>query len=149
MRNQGVKQVPLSEHEQRLLEQMERALHAEDPKLASTLRHGSSHSVNGRQVALGGLAFLLGLAGLLGGVIVSFVVLGVVGFLFMLGGVLLIGAAFRAPKANADFGPGAGPANSTPNAAKTSGSKPKQSGGGSFMGKMEDRWRKRREEEGY
>jgi hypothetical protein len=30
--------VPLSEHEQRLLEQMERALYAEDPKFASTLR---------------------------------------------------------------------------------------------------------------
>ena len=30
--------MPLSEHEQRLLEQMERALYAEDPKFASTLR---------------------------------------------------------------------------------------------------------------
>lgn len=137
--------MPLSEHEQRLLEQMERALHAEDPKLASTLRHGSSHSVNGRQVALGGLAFVLGLAGLIGGVVVSLVVLGVVGFLLMLGGVLMIGAAFRAPKTAPDFA--AGPTTS-PNATKTSGAKPKQSNGG-FMDKMEDRWRKRREEEGF
>ena len=30
--------MPLSEHEQRLLEQMERALYAEDPKFASSLR---------------------------------------------------------------------------------------------------------------
>jgi hypothetical protein len=30
--------VPLSEHEQRLLEQMERALYAEDPKFVSSLR---------------------------------------------------------------------------------------------------------------
>ena len=30
--------VPLSEHEQRMLEQMERALYAEDPKFASTMR---------------------------------------------------------------------------------------------------------------
>ncbi|HNE89871.1 MAG TPA: DUF3040 domain-containing protein, partial [Actinomycetota bacterium] len=34
--------MPLSEHEQRLLEQMERALMAEDPKFATSLRHGSS-----------------------------------------------------------------------------------------------------------
>jgi hypothetical protein len=30
--------VPLSEHEQRLLDQIERALYAEDPKFASTVR---------------------------------------------------------------------------------------------------------------
>ena len=30
----------LSEHEQRLLEQIERALYAEDPKFASTVRGG-------------------------------------------------------------------------------------------------------------
>lgn len=138
--------MPLSEHEQRLLEQMERALHAEDPKLASTLRHGSSHSVDGRQVALGGLAFVLGIAGLLGGVIVSFVVLGVIGFLFMLGGVLLIGAAFRAPK-NAEAG--ASSISTPSNAAKTGSRKAKRSSSnGSFMNKMEDRWRRRREE-GY
>ncbi len=34
----------LSDKEQRLLEQMERALHEEDPKLASTLRHGWTKS---------------------------------------------------------------------------------------------------------
>ena len=30
--------MPLSDHEQRLLEQMERALYAEDPKFATTMR---------------------------------------------------------------------------------------------------------------
>ena len=30
--------MPLSEHEQRLLDQIERALYAEDPKFASTVR---------------------------------------------------------------------------------------------------------------
>ena len=37
--------MPLSEHEQRLLEQMERALYAEDPKFASALR---GHVLRGR-----------------------------------------------------------------------------------------------------
>src|ERR1700742_2505140 len=32
--------MPLSEHEQRLLDQIERALYAEDPKFASTVRGG-------------------------------------------------------------------------------------------------------------
>lgn len=134
--------MPLSEHEQRLLEQMERALHEEDPKLASTLRHGSNYTVNGRQVLLGSLGVLLGLCGLLGGVITSLVVLGVVGFLLMLGGVLMIGSAFRSPKkaaaATADAEPGVGGSKR----AKAS----KSSDG--FMSKVEARWRKRREGEG-
>lgn len=140
--------MPLSEHEQRLLEQMERALHEEDPKLASTLRHGSNYTVNGRQVFLGALGFLVGLCGLLGGVIMSMVVVGVVGFLLMLGGVLFIGSAFRAPKQTSDV-PGvtnlndAGKRNKSTKAAKS----PKNSEG--FMSKFEERWRKRSEGEGF
>lgn len=134
--------MPLSEHEQRLLEQMERALHEEDPKLASTLRHGSNYTVNGRQVLLGSFGVVLGLCGLLGGVITSLVVLGVIGFLLMLGGVLLIGAAFRSPKKAAELGTPAGESGSTGKRAKAA----KSSDG--FMSRVEDRWRKRREGEG-
>ena len=136
--------MPLSEHEQRLLEQMERALHEEDPKLASTLRHGSNYTVNGRQVLLGSFGVVLGLAALLGGVIPSLVILGVVGFLLMLGGTLMIGSAFRGPKqAAANAGTGTGSAGSTQKRAAKS---PKNSDG--FMSKVEERWRKRREGEG-
>ncbi len=137
--------VPLSEHEQRLLEQMERALHEEDPKLASTLRHGSNYTVNGRQVLLGAVGVSLGLCGLLGGVITSLVVLGVVGFLLMLGGVLLIGSAFRTPKQVAASNT-PGDAGSTPKRAKAAKTS-KQSTDG-FISKVEERWRKRREGEG-
>ncbi len=137
--------VPLSEHEQRLLEQMERALHEEDPKLASTLRHGSNYTVNGRQVLLGAVGVSLGLCGLLGGVITSLVVLGVVGFLLMLGGVLLIGSAFRTPKQVAASN-APGDVGSTPKRAK-SATTSKQSTDG-FISKVEERWRKRREGEG-
>jgi hypothetical protein len=140
--------VPLSEHEQRLLEQMERALHQEDPKLASTLRQGSNRSVNGRQVLLGSVLVVIGLAGLLGGVMANLVVLGAVGFLLMLGGTLFIGAAFRAPeKPNSETVDGEG--GSGPDAGRPkSQSKPKGSNGG-FMSKVEDRWRKRRETDGF
>ncbi len=134
--------MPLSEHEQRLLEQMERALHEEDPKLASTLRHGSNYTVNGRQVLLGSIGVLLGLCGLLGGVITSLVVLGVFGFLLMLGGVLLIGSAFRSPKKGAEAGTAGVESGSAGKRAKAT----KSSDG--FMSRVEERWRKRREGEG-
>ena len=137
--------MPLSEHEQRLLEQMERALHQEDPKLASTLRQGSDRNVNGRQVLLGSVAVVVGLAGLLGGVMTTVVVIGVVGFLLMLSGPLFIGAAFRTPsKPSADAAEGQ--ADSASGRTKSQ-SKSKGSTGG-FMSKVEDRWRKRRETDG-
>lgn len=133
--------MPLSEHEQRLLEQMERALHAEDPKLASTLRHGSQRSINGRQVFLGCVGLLLGITGLLAGVIMSLVVIGVVGFLLMLAGALLIGSAFRAKDEAADA---SSLLDSSPSAKR--GSAKPASGG--FMDKIEERWRRRREQDG-
>ncbi|NQU37343.1 MAG: DUF3040 domain-containing protein [Actinobacteria bacterium] len=140
--------MPLSEHEQRLLEQMERALHEEDPKLASTMRQASNRSVNGRQVMLGSVLVVLGLVGLLGGVTTNLVVLGAVGFLLMLGGTLFIGAAFRAPAK-----PTSESENGEDDPAPTAGkakSQPKAKGpNGGFMSKVEDRWRKRRETDGF
>ena len=77
--------MPLSEHEQRLLEQMERQLYADDPKLASTLR-GSGRSLRSRhQVVLGVIGIVLGLALLVAGVASQLWPLGVAGFLVMLG----------------------------------------------------------------
>ena len=76
--------MPLSEHEQRLLEQMERALYAEDPKLASTLRGSDLRAHQRRRVIVGSLGLLVGLGLLLAGVSIGWP-LGVVGFLVMLG----------------------------------------------------------------
>jgi hypothetical protein len=80
--------VPLSEHEQRLLEQIERALVDDDPKFASTVRTGDRRLRARRKIQLGGLLVLVGLAVLIIGAIYS-VPLGVVGFLVMLGGAAL------------------------------------------------------------
>ena len=77
--------MPLSEHEQRLLEQMERQLYADDPKLASTLR-GTGRSLRSRhQVVLGAIGIVLGLVLLVAGVAAPLWPLGVAGFLVMLG----------------------------------------------------------------
>jgi len=69
--------VPLSEHEQRLLEQIEQALYAEDPKFASTVRATDLRTVVRRRVRRAVVVFVLGLAVLLAGVIKPQLVLGV------------------------------------------------------------------------
>jgi hypothetical protein len=82
--------MPLSEHEQRLLEQIERELYADDPKLVSTVR-----SINPRTYALRRLwrstaLFVIGLGVLVAAVVISgnhgvvSIVLGLVGFVVML-----------------------------------------------------------------
>ncbi len=62
--------MPLSEHEQRLLEQIERALYAEDPKFASTVRGGRLRKPTRRRRLQGVALFVLGLVLLVVGVAV-------------------------------------------------------------------------------
>jgi hypothetical protein len=80
--------MPLSEHEQRLLEQIERDLYADDPKLVSTVR-----SINPRTYALRRLwrstaLFIVGLGVLVAAVVVNSgavsIILGLLGFIVML-----------------------------------------------------------------
>src|SRR3954468_19033443 len=81
--------VPLSEHEQRLLEQIERALVDDDPKFASSVRTGDRRQKARRKLQLGVLCVVVGLAVLTGGAVAHSVVLGVIGFLVMFGGAAL------------------------------------------------------------
>ncbi len=55
--------MPLSEHEQRLLDQIEQALYAEDPKFASAVRSARTRSRGRRSLIFGiaGVAAGLGL----------------------------------------------------------------------------------------
>ena len=77
--------VPLSEEELRLLEQMERALVEEDPKLASTLRGTAFRRSARRRAIVAGACFVLGVAVLMTGAVASITVVGIVGFVIMLG----------------------------------------------------------------
>jgi hypothetical protein len=81
--------VPLSEHEQRLLEQIERALVDDDPKFASSVRTGDRRLKARRKLQLGGALVVIGLAVLVGGAVARSVPLGVFGFLVAFGGVTL------------------------------------------------------------
>src|SRR5947209_16491053 len=76
--------VPLSENEQRLLEQMERALYAEDPKWASAMRGAVRRSSSARRLILGVGGIVLGLVLLLVGVAQQAVIVGIIGFVVML-----------------------------------------------------------------
>jgi hypothetical protein len=78
--------VPLSEHEQRLLEQIERALIDDDPKFASTVRSTDLRTRAKRKIRLSILLVVVGLALLIGGAVGSTVVVGVFGFLVMFAG---------------------------------------------------------------
>ena len=62
--------MPLSEHEQRLLDQIERALYAEDPKFVSTVRGGRLRRPTRRRRLQGVAVFALGLVLLVLGVAV-------------------------------------------------------------------------------
>lgn len=86
--------MPLSEHEQRLLDQIERALYAEDPKFASNVRGARMRSPSRRRRIQGIALFALGLVLLIMGVVLpirpaEIPVISVLGFLVMFAGAVL------------------------------------------------------------
>jgi VIT1/CCC1 family predicted Fe2+/Mn2+ transporter len=86
--------MPLSEHEQRLLDQIERALYAEDPKFASNVRGARMRSLPQRRRIQGIALFALGLLLLIAGVVLPYRLVGipvisVAGFLVMFAGAIL------------------------------------------------------------
>lgn len=125
--------MPLSNEEQRTLEELEASLLAEDPRLAHTM--GSPRTpkrTHGRRAGLAGLGFLLGVCLLLIGMQTIWV-LSVLGFVVMFGCAILALGSWRRmshkPKERVRS-PKTAPRPST-----------------DFMTKMESRWR-RREDDG-
>ncbi len=135
--------MPLSEEEQRLLEQMEHALAAEDPKFASALRGSTLRARLRRTVIVSALAFVVGIAVLMFGVVLKLTPVSVVGFCVMLASAYFFATAWRRGGEVADdptaepSGPGL---RATPRATAKA---PRQS---SFMDRMEERWRRRRDD---
>jgi hypothetical protein len=83
--------MPLSENEQRLLEQMEKALAAEDPKFASALR-GRPTLAGRRFAGLSIILILLGIGLIVAAVAIPLTPIGLVGFISVLSGVLFLTA---------------------------------------------------------
>jgi len=134
--------VPLSEEELRLLEQMERALVEEDPKFASTLRGTSLRRSARRRAVVAGIAFVVGIAVLMAGAILRLPLLGIAGFVVMLGSATVGLAAWRN---RTQQGPAA--ASGHPSLRVVEGGRApraRRSNAG-FMDRMEQRWRRRRD----
>jgi Protein of unknown function (DUF3040) len=133
--------MPLSDHEQRMLDQIESALYAEDPKFASSVRGGTLRAPSARRRLQGAALFVIGLAMLVSGVafratmIGSFPILSVVGFIVMFGGVVFAVTGPRVVGKDKSA-----PASGGSRAKKSKGS------GGSFTSRMEDRFRRRFDE---
>jgi hypothetical protein len=142
--------VPLSEEELRLLEQMERALVEEDPKFASTLRGTSLRSIARRRAIIAGVAFLIGVAVMMTGVVAQLIPVGIVGFLIMLASATIGLTALRGHRSS-----GSAPAAPATDEAKLTllqggrrerrSRQPRQRHHGSFMERLEERWRRRRD----
>ena len=130
--------MPLSDHEQRMLDQIESALYAEDPKFASSVRGGGLRAPTARRRLQGAALFVTGLAMLGSGVAFkatmsgSFPLLSVVGFIVMFGGVVYAITGRRLPGRVDHSGPAQGPRQ-----------RRNKGGGGSFTSRMEDRFRRR------
>lgn len=129
----------LSAEEQKLLAQMEAALAAEDPKLVNTFRGTTVRRVHRRRATLAGIGFFVGLGLLVAG-LATWAWVSVVGFVVMV--VSAVAAIYawqhvsNAPRDDAE----AQPTGPTP---KPAGYQSNQS----FMDKMEERWRRRRDED--
>lgn len=122
--------MPLSEQEQRLLEEMERSLYQNDADFVATVnpRRGKP---NYTVLAIGVLVAVLGIATLVAGVIVQLSFVGVLGFAIMFVGVLL---AVTPPRS------------STP--APRARSRSRQPGSSRFMDSLNERWDKRQDGRG-
>jgi hypothetical protein len=146
--------VPLSEEELRLLEQMERALSEEDPKFASTLRGTSLRRTARRRAIAAGACFVIGVALLMTGAVTQLPVVGVIGFLVMLGSGTVALTAMRgqaaAAAAPADPRQAAHPSRgfTVIDGGRKGRTRRSRRTSGSFMERMEERWRRRREENG-
>ena len=144
--------MPLSEEELRLLEQMERALVEEDPKLASTLRGTSLRRTARRRAVLAGVCFRVGIAVMMSGAITETWPLGIAGFVIMLGSATIAVTAIRGQQAAGSESRSSGhPAHgfTVIDGGRSGRSRRKRKiSSASFMDRMEDRWRRRRDQNG-
>lgn len=139
--------MPLSDHEQRLLEQMEQALLAEDPKFATAMRGADLRRRYRRRAVLAGLVFLVGVVMLMTGAVTQVIALGVAGFVVMLASAFYAVTSWRrVPPTDGTAGadvPDISPGSPRRKRGPKGGKGPRPSG--SFMERMEQRWRNRRE----
>jgi len=138
--------VPLSEHEQRLLDQIERALYAEDPKFATTVRSTDLRTHMRRRIIRMLVLFVVGFVMMLVGVIVSTIWVSVVGFGLALVAMFFGANAYKRMTGGPALRSVDGPARAPRAGRKSKAAKAKTDG--SAKERLEERWRKRWDERG-
>ena len=148
--------MPLSEHEQRLLDQIERALYQEDPKFASTVKSTDLRTHMRRRLRRAAFVLVVGFVLLLTGLIgfggsALGTGIGVAGFVVMVGALLLAMTAWkRLQPGGADLHVVGSPQPSgrsrSSRGGRSKGSKPPRSG--SLKDRLEERWKRRWEDRG-
>jgi len=140
--------VPLSEHEQRVLEQIERALYADDPKFAATVRGIDPRTLHRRRYLRATLGAIVGVVLLPVGIAVQQLELSVAGFVLMLLAFLYGASTWRQRReASEATEPGVGRATDVPTARRSRGKKmgmppgPKRT----IVKRFEERWDRRRD----
>ncbi len=137
--------MPLSDHEQRLLEQMEQALYAEDPRFASVLQGEDLRVRYRRRLILAVLGFLAGIAMLMSGLVLYqssskflYILVSVLGFVVMLVSVLVGVSAYRRTPHDGQGEQFVPPSNVS---AISAGRRKR-----GLMERVEERWQRRRDE---
>ncbi|SDQ53920.1 DUF3040 domain-containing protein [Quadrisphaera sp. DSM 44207] len=139
--------MPLSDHEQRLLEQMEQQLLSDDPRFASTMRGPRSVPAARRRIVIGVVAVLVGLGVLVLAVVQRSPWIGAGAFVLMLGGLVY---ALSAPTARSRplgvVRGGARPAAHPSRGGRGKRPSPRSPRSGTFMQRLEQRWERRRDD---
>jgi hypothetical protein len=127
--------VPLSEHEQRQLEQIEQALYAEHPRLARAMRAKDPKVHYRRRVIQAAIGFLVGAGALAAGLYLKYNWLAAVGFAIMIiSSGWAVSSYRRMAGMTADRRKGGDPRSAKAPAANTG-----------LMERIEERWRRRQE----
>lgn len=132
--------MPLSEHEQRLFEEIERSL-ADDPKFASAVRANDPRHHARRKLIIAGAILLVGLAVLVVGAVMAQIAVAVIGFVIMLGGPALALQPRRRFSRNTRLRVVG--SDKPPRRRRTR--RPRITRAGSLIDRLEDRWHNRPE----
>ena len=132
--------MPLSEHEQRQLEQIEQALYREDRRLARLVRSSDPRVHYRRRVVQAGIGLAVGVGMVTAGVIVNIIYLAVAGFAVMLLSSILALSGWR-HVAGVTLGGSRG------NAGAARSGRKKRHGvrRTDLMERLDERWRRRQE----
>lgn len=128
----------LSEHEEALLQQMEEALYAEDPRFASRIKKTKSRSAQRGRIVIGVVAGIAGLALVIFSAMSSLLWLGAIGFAVMVAGIVYA------------VTPGKGrlrPVSDDGTVKVAPKSRQRAARSGSFMDRLEERWDRRRRDQ--